>query len=147
MAYQLSVSIFGPGISEPAHWGFVIHQPPNDSGELLHVRVIDVPMNIFQFEPRVPHLLDSQGAYGLCKIADLDGAQRFKVASILEREVPAPRGGMKNCQDWVLDGLVALEVEELVADGTTAIWTSRVGKRTDVIKREAGRDWHSLNNR
>lgn len=146
MACQLSISISGPGTSKPAHWGFVIHNPPdNYYGDMLHVRLIDRRNNIFQFEPRTPHALESHGAYGLCKLADLDGAQRFRVASILEKEVPAPRGGTRNCQDWVVDGLVALEVEELVKDGTTAIWTSRVGKRTHVIKDEVGGEWESLN--
>ncbi|KAL5340000.1 hypothetical protein BJX70DRAFT_137663 [Aspergillus crustosus] len=146
MAYRLSIAIFGPGTSEPAHWGFVIHQPYATFGDLLHVRVIDVPSNIFQFEPRIRHLLESQGAWGLCKLADLNREQRSKVASILEKEVPTPRGGTKNCQDWVIDGLVALEVEELVAAGTAEIWSARVGKTTIFIRGEIGGDWISLNN-
>lgn len=144
--YQLSVSIFGPGSSERAHWGFVIHQPPNLYGDLLHVRVIDVPANRFIFENRSGHGLRSQNAWGLCKVALLDNAQRIKVTSILSSEKP-PNGGTKDCQDWVIDALVSLEVEELVPDGTTQTWKSRVGKQSVAIKGEVGRDWESLNDK
>lgn len=138
------MTIGGPGTSEHAHWGFVIHEPSNWFGDLLHVRVIDIPSNRFIFENRTGHELVSQDAWGLCKITMLNTAQRTKVISILSNERP-PLGGTKDCQDWVLDALVSLEVEELVPDGTTQIWTSRAGKETDVIKREAGADWESLN--
>ncbi|RAL03600.1 uncharacterized protein BO80DRAFT_488822, partial [Aspergillus ibericus CBS 121593] len=147
LTYRFGVTIFVPGTSEPAHWGFVIYQPPSTMGDLLHVRVIDESLNLFQFEPRIPHLLASQNAWGVCKIRDLTREEYTKVARILESEVPPPRGGAKNCQDWVIDGLVALEVEELVSEGTTQTWSSRVGKATLVIKNEVSGDWLSLNGR
>ncbi|KAL4800221.1 hypothetical protein BDV19DRAFT_384581 [Aspergillus venezuelensis] len=119
MAYQLSISIFGPGTSERAHWGFVIHAPPAEYGDLLYVREIDAARNWFQYEP---------------------------LMSIISKE-PAPRGGTKRCQDWVVDALVSLEIEELVADGTAQVWTDRVGKPTKDIKRGVGAAWTSLNGR
>ncbi|KAI9933097.1 hypothetical protein ASPWEDRAFT_42851 [Aspergillus wentii DTO 134E9] len=147
MSFQLSIAIFGSGISEPAHWGFCIHIPGEMEGELLHVRVIDVRLNIFQFEPRIPHDLESQTAFGLCKLRNLNSAERSKVASILAQE-PAPRGGKENCQNWVVDALVALEVEELVPDGTADIWNSRIGKESDDIKADVEDDyWFPLNER
>lgn len=146
MVYQLSVGIFGPGISERAHWGFIAHQPPNRFGELLHVRVIDAPANRFIFENRSGHALGSQNAWGLCKIAPLDDIQRSKATSILSSEKP-PNGGTNDCQNWLLDGLVSLEVDGLVSDGTAQVWKSRIGKQTAVIKNEAGVNWEPLNGR
>lgn len=146
MTYQLSVAIFGPGISEHAHWGFVIHQSPSPHGDLLHVRLIDIPSNRFIFENRSGHGLESQNAWGLCKISLLDHAQRSKVISILSSEKP-PSGGTKDCQDWVIDALVTLEVEELVPARTAHNWSSRIGKQTDAIKSEVGINWNSLNGR
>ncbi|KAK6814868.1 hypothetical protein P875_00042553 [Aspergillus parasiticus SU-1] len=146
MAYQLSVSISGPGTSERAHWGLVIHKPPNRVGDLLHVRVIDEDTNLFAFENRSGHVIDDQNAWGLAKIAMLDDVQRAKALSILFNEKPPSNGG-KDCQDWVLDALVSLEVEELVPDGTTQTWTSRTGKQTKAIQHEVGLNWEVLNGR
>jgi hypothetical protein len=39
-------------------------------------------------------------------------------------------------QDWVVDALVALEVEKFVPDETVEIWTGRLGRATAVIKGE-----------
>ncbi|KAK2754418.1 hypothetical protein FQN54_007062 [Arachnomyces sp. PD_36] len=144
MSYQLSVTICGPGTPEPAHWAFIIHQPPQKKGEIVHVIVLDETNNIFQFEARGGHTLTSRQAVGMCKLKTLSSAERSRVVSVLTNEVPAPRGGTKNCQDWLIDGLVALEVEELVPDGTTAAWAPRVGKLTDEIEEELGGDWIPL---
>jgi hypothetical protein len=51
----------------------------------------------------------------------------------------------------VVDALVALEVEGIVADGTTEVWAGRVAGLTLDIKRDVGGDvgrgWVSLNGR
>ncbi|KAL1863711.1 hypothetical protein Plec18167_000809 [Paecilomyces lecythidis] len=146
MTYQFSVGIFGPGTFERAHWGFVIHKPPNQFGDLLHVRVVDIPSNKFIFEHRSGHALDDQDAWGLCRISLLGDVRRSKVISMISSEQP-PFGGTKDCQDWILDALVSLEVEELVPEGTAQIWASRVGKETKVVEGEAGIDWEPLNGR
>ncbi|KAL2834817.1 hypothetical protein BJY01DRAFT_259354 [Aspergillus pseudoustus] len=147
MTYQLSISLFGSGVNDPAHWGFVIHQPPNEWGTLMHVRTIDERLNIFQFEHRNPHTLTEQDAWGICRLATLSTtAERLRVAKISEHDVPPPRGGTDNCQNWVVDALVALKVEEVVANGTTAVWAARIGVRTRDIKMQAGAGgWDSLN--
>lgn len=125
---------------------FVIHQPPNYFGDLLHVRVIDIPSNRFIFENRSGHRLESQGAWGLVKLTQLNHEQRARVISVLSAE-KAPNGGSDDCQNWLISGLVALEVDELVPDGTAETWTRRVGKPTMTIKGEAGANWASLNGR
>lgn len=102
------------------------------------------PVHIF--ENRSGHGLESQNAWGLCKISSLDNAQRSKVISTLSSEKP-PSGGAKDCQDWVIDALVALEVEDLVPGGTAQNWSSRTSKQTNAIKNEVGVNWMSLNGR
>ncbi|KAL3494692.1 hypothetical protein BJX62DRAFT_233981 [Aspergillus germanicus] len=113
--------------------------------------MIDERLNIFQFEYRGPHVLTDQDAWGLCPLATLSAAERLRVATILKHEVPPPRGGTDNCQNWVVDALVALEVEGIVAEGTTEVWAGRVAGLTLDIKREVGGDvdggWFSLNGR
>ncbi len=150
MSYTLSIAISGPGTTERAHWGFTLHQPPNTFGDLLHVRLIDLPSKRFQFENRTGHGLSEQDAWGLATVTTgLTGAQRVQVVSILEAEKP-PVGEGK-CQDWAVDALVALEVEELVPDGTAERWAGRVGVSTGVIRHELEREgrgaWVSLNGR
>lgn len=144
MAFQLSVVIFGAGVFDRAHWGFVIHRPPNRFGDLLHVRVIDIPSNRFIFENRTGQSLDSQNAWGLCKIAFLDSVERFRATSILTCEKP-PIGGTKDCQDWLVDAMISLETEELVPAGTAETWASRVGRPTVEVRSDAGADWEPLN--
>ncbi|KAJ0415259.1 hypothetical protein BJY00DRAFT_318020 [Aspergillus carlsbadensis] len=147
MTYTLSIFLFGPGGPDPAHWGFTIHSAPNDWGTLLHVRMIDDRLNIFQYEHRNPHVLTDQDAWGLCPLVTLTAAERLKVVTILENEVRVPRGGADNCQNWVVDGLVALEVEGVVADGTTSLWAGRVAGLTSDIKRDVRERWISLHGR
>lgn len=147
MTYQLSVGIFGPGTYERAHWGFIIHKPQEQFGDLLHVRVIDIPSNRFIFEHRSGHALDDQDAWGICKITLLDDIRRSNVILILSSEQPPFGSRRRDCQDWLLDALVSLEVEGLVPNGTSQTWASRVGKETKVIEGEAGMNWEPLNGR
>ncbi|KAB8264084.1 hypothetical protein BDV32DRAFT_160940 [Aspergillus pseudonomiae] len=146
MAYLLSVGIFGPGTDEPAHWGFVIHQTTQRTGELLHTRMIDENLNMFQFEHRAPHRLISQSAWGLCKIRVLDNTERLTVMSVLKK-VPAPKGGNENCQNWVIHGFIDLEVDGLVPEGTAEAWGKRIGLASSKVKNDIGNAWISLNGR
>ncbi|KAL4964897.1 uncharacterized protein BDV14DRAFT_64022 [Aspergillus stella-maris] len=143
MSYQLSVSIHGPGETSHAHWGFTIHTLGQEFGDLLHVRLITTTR--FQFENRSGHGLTEQDAWGLAPITLLDSAQRATVVEILEAEEP-PTGG-KDCQDWIVDALVELEVAELVEPGTAETWAARRGKETVAVRGEVGEGWVALNGR
>ncbi|KAL4943407.1 hypothetical protein BDV06DRAFT_189943 [Aspergillus oleicola] len=143
MTHQLSISIHGPGQTSNAHWGFTIHTPGQEFGDLLHVRLITATR--FQFENRNGHGLSEQDAWGLAPIALLDGVQRAAAVEILEAEKP-PTGG-EDCQDWVVDALVELEVAELVEPGTAETWATRRGKDTAVVRGEVGEGWVALNGR
>jgi len=67
-------------------------------------------------------------------VASWQSAGRFKIATLTEekhrhaKEViskePPPRDGKKRCQDWVLDVVIALEVEEIVDPGLSNTWTN-----------------------
>ncbi|KAL4884183.1 hypothetical protein BJY04DRAFT_215616 [Aspergillus karnatakaensis] len=147
--YHLSVTLSGPGVSERAHWGLIIHAPGQDFGDLLHVRVIDIPSNTFQFENRTGHGLADQDAWGLAKVVELDYEQRMRVIAIAGKErPPTPRGG-QDCQDWVINALAGCEIEEIVPDGTVDVWIRRLGMPTERIKEEVRADgeglWVSLN--
>ncbi|KAL4916854.1 hypothetical protein BDW62DRAFT_202346 [Aspergillus aurantiobrunneus] len=148
MTYTLSITIAGPGTTERAHWDFTIHKPAAPFGSLLHVRLLDSTnpnKHSFIFENREGHGLSEQDAWGLVPLAQLDGVQRAAVVSVLEKEKPPV--GVGRCQDWVVDALVALEVEELVPDGMARAWSARIGRVTVCIREEVGEGWLALNGR
>lgn len=146
MAYELSIDIFGEG-EDPqhrSHWGFFIHTPPGDLGDLLHVRVIDLDRLWYQFEQRMnTPVLDTMQAVGRVKLADLSEQQRQHAIQVIKSS-PAPRDGEKRCQDWVYDTLLSLEVEELVPSGTCHFWKGMVGKSARAVQASTGVKWMSL---
>lgn len=158
-SYTLSVAIFGEGHnpSHRSHWAFTIHQsqPPQQDptsttttatyGDLLHVRVIDLDRLWYQFEHRydthLPTMHNTMQAVGTCKIAELPtAADRRRAIEIIteEGEKRAPRDGGRRCQEWVFETLIALEVEELVPEGTAEFWKGMVGKGAREVERAVG---------
>ncbi|KAL4887122.1 hypothetical protein BJY04DRAFT_177358 [Aspergillus karnatakaensis] len=145
MAYELLIEVCGPGLSPKSrsHWGFTIREPGASFGDLLHVQVIDLERLWYQFDAREGIDLATMQAEGMAKVIDLTAEQRRQVVSIIRAE-PAPRDGMRRCQEWMVDTLVSLEVEELVPDGTAEFWSGLVGKRADEVRRAAGANWTPL---
>ncbi|KAH8433870.1 uncharacterized protein LDX57_011506 [Aspergillus melleus] len=145
MAYKLSVEVFGDGENpnDPSHWGFTINKPPNPYGDLLHVRTLDAKGMFFQFEPRLRTRLNTQQALGLCVISTLTDQQRQRATQIVANE-EAPKDGKRNCQDWVLSTLIALEIEELVAPGTAEFWKEMIGKPARYVRGAVGANWIAL---
>jgi hypothetical protein len=145
MAYQLSIEVFGSG-EDPnhrSHWGFMIHQPPNTTGDLLHVRLIDLYRLWYEFESRSNTDIVDMQALGLCRLAELTPQQRLQVIQVIKSE-PAPRDGSRKCQDWVFSTLLSLEVEELVPDGTSEFWKGMVGRTAREVERSIGDRWTAL---
>ncbi|KAJ5995017.1 hypothetical protein N7481_001994 [Penicillium waksmanii] len=145
MAYQLSIEVFGTG-EDPnhrSHWGFMIHQPPNTTGDLLHVRLIDMYRLWYEFESRSNTDIVDMQALGLCRLAELTPQQRLQAIQIIKSE-PAPRDGSRKCQDWVFSTLLSLEVEELVPDGTSEFWKGMVGRTAREVERSNGDRWTAL---
>ncbi|KAJ5595475.1 uncharacterized protein N7459_001683 [Penicillium hispanicum] len=143
--YDLSIEIFGLG-EDPkhrSHWGFVIHQPSQHFGDLLHVKLIDLDRLWYEFESRMGTPLATMQAVGKVKIASLNAHQRQEAIKVIGSE-KAPRDGKKKCQDWVYDTLLSLEVNELVPDGTCQFWKAMVGKPARAVEQAAGANWTSL---
>ncbi|KAL2870832.1 uncharacterized protein BJX67DRAFT_249891 [Aspergillus lucknowensis] len=145
MTYELLVEVCGPGLSPQSrsHWGFAIREPGASFGDLLHVQVIDLKSLWYQFDAREGIDLATMQAEGMAKINDLTADQRRRVVSIIRAEA-APRDGKRRCQEWVVDALVSLEVEELVPDGTAEFWSGLVGKGAGEVRRATGTNWTPL---
>lgn len=145
MAYELSIEIFGEG-DDPnhrSHWDFMIRQPPQIYGDLLHVRVIDLDKLWYQFEYRSGTKLATMQAIGMCKIADLDSRQRQQAIEVIKAE-KAPTDGKRRCQDWVFDTLISLEAEELVPPRTSEFWKQMVEKPAKEVEKAVKANWTSL---
>lgn len=145
MAYQLSIEIFGEGDSpnHRSHWGFMIHEPTKQFGDLLNVRLIDLDKLWYQFDYRSGSKLATMEAVGICKVSDLNSQQRQKAIDVIKAE-EAPRDGKRRCQDWVLDTLISLEVAEVVPSGTAEIWQGLVGRTATEVERAVGANWIGL---
>ncbi|KAJ5099776.1 hypothetical protein N7532_006777 [Penicillium argentinense] len=145
MAYQLSIEVFGKG-DEPSarsHWGFMIHQPPGTTGDLLHVRLIDLDRLWYEFESRSSTNIVDMAALGLCRLAVLSPPQRRRAMEVIRSE-PPPRDGARKCQDWVFTTLISLEVDELVPAGTSQFWKGMVGRPAMEVKGSIGDAWTDL---
>jgi len=145
MAYQLSIEVFGTG-EDPnhrSHWGFMIHQPPNTTGDLLHVRLIDLDRLWYEFESRFSTNIVDMQALGLCRLAELTPQQRRQVTDVIKSE-SAPRDGRRRCQDWVFSTLLSLEVEELIPTGTSEFWKGMVGRTAREVEGCVGDRWTAL---
>jgi hypothetical protein len=69
----------------------------------------------------------SQQSEGRLKIATLTDGKRRLAKRVVSAE-PAPRGGRKRCQDWVLDAMISLEADEIVEAGWAECVHGMVGK-------------------
>lgn len=142
MTHELSITVFGPG-TDPryrSHWGFMIHRMGDTYGELLHTKVLDLDRLWYQFEERSGASVISQQSEGRFKIATLSDGMRSKVKKVICAE-PPPRDGQKRCQDWVLDVIVSLEVEELVDAGLSNQVQGLVGKSAKDLAAAVGSAW------
>ncbi|KAF9883683.1 hypothetical protein FE257_003067 [Aspergillus nanangensis] len=145
MSHQLSIEISGAG-EDPnhrSHWAFAVHQPSSRTGDLLHVRVLDLDRLWYGFEFRRGTRLGAMQGVGLCKLAPLDARQRQHAEELIRNE-PPPTDGKRKCQDWIVDALIALEVEELVPGGTAEFWSRMVGKPARLVCEAVGGDWTSF---
>ncbi|KAL2835118.1 hypothetical protein BDW59DRAFT_155943 [Aspergillus cavernicola] len=145
MAYELSIEVCGPGLTPQSrsHWGFAIRERGASFGDILHVQLIDLERLWYQFDAREGIDLATMQAEGMAKVVDLTAEQRRQIVAVIRAE-PAPRDGKRRCQEWVVDTLVSLEVEELVPDGTAEFWTALIGKRAGEVRLAAGADWTPL---
>ncbi len=141
MSYELSVVVDGPGLSPNArsHWVFMITKAGQTTGELLHVRVLDLATLRYQFEERIAPL-ESATIEGRWKVTSLTYAQRLKAKDII-RKVAAPADGKKRCQDWVLDVFIELEAEELIPSDSSHQCSNGIGKSAADLGSSLGAAW------
>ncbi|KAL4970757.1 uncharacterized protein BDV14DRAFT_1749 [Aspergillus stella-maris] len=136
--HELYIPISGPGLSPQSrsHWSFLLRTPGATYGDLLHVQVIDLAKLWYQFDAREGIDLSRRSlqAEGMVKIADLTAEQRRRAIAVIRGEA-APRDGKRRCQEWIVDALVGLEVEELVEGGMAERWNKFVGWRAEDVKR------------
>lgn len=74
------------------------------------------------------------------QIGDLSEQQRQQAIQFITSS-PAPRDGIKRCQDWVYDTLLSLEIEELVPPGTCQFWKGMVGKSAQAVDNDLNRSF------
>ncbi|KAL4993784.1 hypothetical protein BDV10DRAFT_189673 [Aspergillus recurvatus] len=126
--HELYIPISGLGLTPTScsHWSFLLRTPGASYGDLLHVQPISLSPLWFQYDAHEGIDISSLQAEGMVKIADLTPEQRRQVVKIIRSE-PAPRDDKRRCQEWVVDVLVSLEVEELVSPGTAGVWGGLLG--------------------
>ncbi|KAL4803700.1 hypothetical protein BDV18DRAFT_162713 [Aspergillus unguis] len=134
---ELLIPITGRGLTphSASHWSFLLRSPLQTYGDILHVQPISLSPLWHQFDSREGVDISSLHAEGMVRIAaGLGPDERRKVVRIIRAE-PAPRDGKGGSQKWVVDVLIALEVEELVRPGTADLWGVCVGKSAGEVKR------------
>lgn len=146
MDYEISVIVYGLGTDPEyrSHWAFMIHRVGYDFGDLLHVTLLDLETLRFIFEHRSGTKLKSRQAIGRCRLAKLTAAQRLLAIRIMMGEKP-PNDGMKRCQEWILEVLISLEVEELVPPGMSSRWEKNIGKPAKQVSLAMADVWEPLN--
>ncbi|KAK2742900.1 hypothetical protein FQN57_005030 [Myotisia sp. PD_48] len=142
MAYELSISVFGPGTdpSHRSHWGFIINRPGDDFGDLLHTRLLDLQRLWYIFEERSGTNIISQQSEGRIKLSTLTFDQRSYAKLIIQRQ-PAPMDGKRKCQDWVSETVAILEEKGIVSPGMSERIGSAVGKPAAVVATMMGDAW------
>jgi hypothetical protein len=105
----------------------VFHSAGADRGNLLQVSLIDRDRLWYQFDRRDGITILSPSSEGRFQVATVPRTRYTQAVSLIEKE-PAPRNGRDRCQDWTLNCIVALEVEELVPPGTSAWVGGLVGR-------------------
>jgi hypothetical protein len=142
MSYELSIVVYGPGTDPQhrSHWGLMINRVGEEYGDLLHTQVINLERLWYQFEERSGAPVVSRQSEGRYKIAVLTEEKRRKAKDVIGKE-PAPRDGKKRCQDWVLDVVIALEVEEIVDPGLSNTVGELVGKPAKDVAAAVGEAW------
>lgn len=147
--YALSLNIYGDGDTtreepSPAHWGAMLHKRDELHGDLHHVRKNEA----FFYEDPIPRRpVESTTSYGRSEIQHLSSSRRDAVSKVLHSygsdDSNLPKG-TKNCQDWTVGALGALEKERLAPLGTRDYWAQNIGQPSaDISERleQDGRSW------
>lgn len=142
MTYHLCIQVFGLGEvpNHRSHWAFLLYTPPDDFGDIHQVLCIDPQTLWYLHDRREAITINTPPAVGMCSIAILDAKGRSDAIRMIQNE-PAPRDGKRRCQDWTIDVLISLEVEEIIEPGTAAKWGRRVGMTARELAQDCGEGW------
>jgi hypothetical protein len=140
--YTLSIVLHGPGTdpNNRSHWTLALHRPPSPLATVLQVNVLDLASLTYASTTRNGEVLLPASAEGRVEVGTLDMAGYIAVKRVVEG-VQAPNNGKDRCQDWVLDYIVALEVEGVVAEGTSEWVGGLVGRSAVEVEKEVGDRW------
>lgn len=139
---MLSIVVEGEG-EDPdnrSHWSFAFRHAGAARGNILQVLVIDRERLWYQFDRRDDITILSPSVEGIFEIATIPPSRYAQTIRVVSNE-PAPRNGKDRCQDWTLNCILALEVEELIPDGTSAWIDGLVGKSAAQLAQALGRRW------
>lgn len=142
MPYNLSIIVEGPGLDSQnrSHWALALHTPNSPLCTLLQVLVIDLNKLIYSFDKRSGADIQSKSSEGYFTIASLPPESYARAVHIISSE-PAPNNGRDRCQDWVLNCVMALEIEEIIEAGTSEWLGGLVGQSAATVEGKAGARW------
>ncbi|KAK7532517.1 hypothetical protein IWX49DRAFT_327951 [Phyllosticta citricarpa] len=139
---QLSIVVYGSG-EDPnhrSHWAFALHKPGSNTGNILHVNLLDSSKFLHHFEIYRDVGLKSESSEGYFKIAELTPEQSPRAAAIISDE-QAPNNGKDKCQEWIVNCIISLEAEEVVPPGTSEWIGDLVGLSAGDLKGRVGENW------
>ena len=140
--YVLSIVVEGAGLSPQnrSHWSFAFHRPDSTIANICQVLLLDDTRLLYQFDRRdgVPYPVSrSEGAV---KLAELSPNEYARALQAISKE-PPPRNGKDRSQDWVLNCVVAMEVEEILQSGSAELVGGLVGLSAAAVKDNAAARW------
>lgn len=152
--FQLSLIIDGPGNTPdaPSHWSLALHPPSSTTCTLLQVLPLaNLPperlihefdrrenVKIFNRDPpgekyRLhPTTTASEGRIVLAKLTT---RQYRQLIHTIQKEA-APTNGKEGCQEWCVNAVINLEVDEFVEPGTSEWVDTLRGLSSQQAKKE-----------
>ncbi|ORY14749.1 hypothetical protein BCR34DRAFT_211001 [Clohesyomyces aquaticus] len=122
------------------HWSFVFHDAGAEIGNLFQVLVIDLDRLCYQFDRRDGVDILNPTSEGRFEVVTIR-ASRYRHATAILKKEPSPWNGTDRCQDWTVNCLIALEVEEMIPPGTAQWVNELVGKSATELAHVLGCRW------
>lgn len=143
--YELSITVSGRGLDpdDRSHWASMICRAGESFGDRLHVTLLDLQSLTYMFEVRSAVSLRDNQCEGRCTLAVWNSQQRQGGIKLIQNE-PVPRDGRSRCQDWVLEVLTSLNIEDVIPTGTLERWNSVIGEPSAEVAAVLGSSWDSF---
>lgn len=151
MDYAITVNVWSRGNSdkgdEAAHWGITIHERTAKTGQRYDLKY-DERVGYYYARMDGRHV-ESETSWGRCEVAKVTKSQSRMAGEVLHQygnqagNIPREGDG-KNCQDFVVGLLSALEAECLIDRGWATFWDTQRGKPSEAVGtalQQAGKSW------